>query len=114
MVLVDRDSEAPRIAAHLVEGEQAIEAVEGRVLDRLGGHGPGQLLEARRELLLLTAAQLQEQETPQEGEQVRIEVWHAPCRRPQGGVDRRPVGLRGCGRSTYVAAVDGEAGDHLS
>ena len=46
----DLDAEARRVAAHVVEGEQAHVAVEGRVLDALGHDRRRRLLEAGHEL----------------------------------------------------------------
>ena len=48
-----RRAPAARVAAHLVEREQAQVAVEGGVLDALGHHRAGRLLEAGDEGLLV-------------------------------------------------------------
>ena len=48
---IDADAEAARVAADVVEGEQACVAVEGGVLHALGHHGRRGLLEARHERL---------------------------------------------------------------
>ena len=50
---VRRDAARVGLAADLVEGEQAREAVEGGVLERLRHDGPGELLEARHPGLAL-------------------------------------------------------------
>ncbi len=45
--LVHGDPEVLGRSAHLVERDEAMVAVEGRVLDALGGDGAGELLELR-------------------------------------------------------------------
>ena len=61
--LVDGEREPTGIAADLVERDQSEVAVERRVLDALGHHRPGRLLEARDELVV--ASLLEQQQAAQ-------------------------------------------------
>ena len=49
------DAEAIGLAAHLVERDEAVENIEGRVLDRLGHDRRGELLQLEREAEPLAA-----------------------------------------------------------
>jgi hypothetical protein len=80
METVHSHPEGSRIAAHLVERDEPVEAVVGRVLHALGHHGAGELLEAHGQLRLERSAQTHGQDLAQEVEQVSVQVL-APWRR---------------------------------
>ncbi len=63
MEALDREREAAGVAAHLVQRDEAVPAVEGGVLDALGVHGRRRLLEADDERVVPA---LLEQEDPRQ------------------------------------------------
>ena len=94
---LDVDSEPPRVAADLVQGEQADIPVERRVLDTLGHHRSGRLLKSRHEL---SGSVLFEHENlPNRLGQVR-------CRRAVEIVDAAGTGVD-------VRAIDEERSERL-
>ena len=78
--LLRRDTVRVRLAADFVEGQQAREAVEGGVLQRLRHHRPGELLEAVEPALAsLVGLLLEEGAQPGQG---------------SGGTSRQPLACR--------------------
>jgi hypothetical protein len=95
---VDREPEACRVAADLVEREQAQVAVERGVLDALRSDRRRGLLKARDELVVAALAQRQHVGQPALG----------------GSGDRAPVGLLHAPRPRLdVGAVDRQRGERL-
>ena len=89
MKFLNRRRAAAGVAAHLVQRKQGAIAVKRRVLDPLGHHGTGRLLEAADEQLPLAAAGLVQRRRNLQQQHVADEV-------EQGGVHRRvaTLGLR--------------------
>ncbi len=116
-----RGAEPRRLAAHLVQRDQPVVAVEGRVLDALGHDGAGVLLELHREAPHLAGA---ERVAPLlddvGGEQLEDEVEDALVRAiaAPAGVGNRPFQVAVIlGRGAVVVdvgAIDGEARHHLA
>ncbi len=123
MKLLQRRPERPRVTPHLVERHQAEVGVEGRVLHALGHDRGRHLLEAAGQLLLhrlvrsvpCSGTDPEQQQVPEEGEQLRVELGPAPHGVGHGALDARHVllGDRTIGRAD-VGPVDGEAGENLS
>ena len=92
--VVDDEREASRVAADLVQAEQAVVAVEGGVLDALRHHGRRRLLEADDERVVAALLEQQDRREPRRqpglGDRLAVEA-----------VDRAGVGVD-------VGAVDGE------
>ena len=107
-----------RVAAHLVQRQQAHVAVESGVLCAFGGHRAGQLLKAERELAVGLGAQGvvggDGQHLVQKIEDAGIEVAVKPAgvrhRLPDLGV----VSTFTLSAQAQVGAVHREAGDHLT
>ncbi len=109
----DRQAEASRIAADLVERRQPQVAVERRVLDALGHDRPAGLLEAGHELLGVGPARSLGEHEPADD----LDLGGPPGQRAQRRVDGRLHVLAGgvVGRSgrREVGPVDAEGGQHL-
>ena len=120
MELLDRGGAASGIAAHLVQRRQGEVAVEGRVLDPLGHHGAGDLLEAAHEQLPLAAAGLVQIGRAFQQQHVANEVEHggvggrvAALRLRRRAADDLPVALGNVALAN-VRAVDGKAGQDFA
>ena len=107
--------------AHLVQRRERVVAVEDRVLEALGHHGPGQLLQAQHELAALGALGVGQALGIAQQQQVGDEVEHRRAGgpvAPLGVADRAQHVLAIAGADLgrgqlHVGAIDGEAGDHL-
>src|SRR5258708_31037363 len=75
------DRDAAGIGPNLVGGDEAVIAIKRGVLDSLGPHRAGQLLETRRELFGVGMAVVAAEDLEQRG-QHRIVAWLAPLTRP--------------------------------
>ena len=120
MELLERRGAAGGIAAHLVQRRQGKVAVEGRVLDPLGHHGAGHLLEAADEQLPLAAAGLVQVGRAFQQQHVADEVEHggvggrvAAFRLRRRAADDLPVALRNVTLAN-VRAIDGKAGQDFA
>ena len=96
--VVDREREAAGVAADLVQAEQAVVAVERRVLDALRHHGRRRLLEADDERVV--AALLEGQDRREPARQSRLgDRLTVERRRPRRCRGRRRCGRRGTTRA---------------
>ena len=111
-------AEVVRLAADLVEGDQAVVAVERGVLDRLRHHRPGELLEVhggRDDVAALVAAradQIRRQRGVQEVEDGVVDQRGLPARPAHRPVEVAPV-LRLDAVVGDVGAVDRKARDDV-
>src|ERR1700694_4959986 len=87
MKLNGPNAEARGIAADFIERGEAVEAVKGGVLDRLGHHGTGELLKAHRKFRLERTAVAQQQELAQEIEEALVDLGAIGFGRLDRGVD---------------------------
>ena len=110
-------AEAPGVAAHLVERQQAGEAVEGRVLHALGHRRPAELLEPHGELVLERRGAVHpgQQQVGQERQQVGVDVVAADADVGHGLDHAGGVGRPHQPRlGPHVGAVDGERDQQLA
>ena len=91
-----RRAERARVAAHLVQRDQALVAVEGGVLDALGHHRRAHLLEADGELQLLVAGDVAREQPAEEGQQLGVDVGAGGGHPLDGIVDVAPVDGASC------------------
>jgi hypothetical protein len=109
-----RAAERAWVAADLVQGDQAVVAIEGGVLGPLGHHGRGELLHAQREVGLERVGMLEQQQCAHEAEQLGVDLRPARADPLHGLRHARAVdGARRPSR-VDVRAVHGERGDHLA
>src|SRR5262249_54441481 len=102
-----------------VQRKKAVVAVESRILDALGHHGYGQLLELHDELALNGADLVQHQDLPQEQFQVLVDVGSSLVERLEGRLDHSTIARGQLGPpirrvEASVCPVHGEAGDGLA
>ena len=115
-----RQAEIVGAAAHLVEGGEAVVAVERGVLEALGHHRAAILLhphgEARHQVTAVAAARRGDEvgrEQPlQEAEDAGVQIGLAASRLRDGPVDVAAIGIGGTVR-VDIGAVDRKAGDDL-
>ncbi len=121
----DGDAVFAGIGTDFVEAGEAVEAVEGGVLDALGHDGRGELLEAEDELGLERAGDLEGEHVLEEVEESGVDLGTVIARALDGAVDDCAVfagdfgragrhAERGLPTGEDVGAVDGEAGGEFS
>ena len=109
------------MAAHLVQRDKAVVAVEGGVLEALGHHRAAILLhvhgEARDGLPAEAAArlgyQVSREQTVQEVKDARVHIRFVAPRMGNCPVNVAPVRFARLGSAVHIGAVDREAGDDL-
>jgi hypothetical protein len=112
---VQAGPEDARVTADLVERDEPEVAVERRVLDALGHHRAGQLLEPHHPFVLALAPDAQPEQVRDEPEEALLDVGSPGDRVADGEVDRVLIVLRdpAC-LGADVCPVDGERGGQLA
>ena len=115
-----RAAELVRVAAHLVERNQAVVDVEGRVFGAFGHDRPGRLLEAGDEiqklpLILRLPGDAQQQRVADEIKDGRVGPRVTPFGLGDGLLDGESIGLRrSASRGVDIGPIDAERGDHFA
>ncbi len=92
--LFERHAEPAGVAADLVERDQPVEVIEDRVLDPLGHHRAGVLLEPHDHLGLERACDPELEQVAEELEQIDVDLGPVRPGRLDRLVDVVPVGRR--------------------